>query len=417
MRICSTNATRLAKQHTESQPGEPLFDHFDREPVVSQRIGMLWGPGTALALGVDGCHCLSSLVGQRQPEVPVDICHRTQRIGNQVVVVHVVELGRQARQTATQITAAATGFEQAFAMTVPPPAIMANRAQVLSLIATNFFGQNTAAIAALETQYAEMWEQDATAMYDYAATSAAARTLTPFTSPQQDTNSAGLPAQSAEVSRATANAGAADGNWLGNLLEEIGILLLPIAPELTPFFLEAGEIVNAIPFPSIVGDEFCLLDGLLAWYATIGSINNINSMGTGIIGAEKNLGILPELGSAAAAAAPPPADIAPAFLAPLTSMAKSLSDGALRGPGEVSAAMRGAGTIGQMSVPPAWKAPAVTTVRAFDATPMTTLPGGDAPAAGVPGLPGMPASGAGRAGVVPRYGVRLTVMTRPLSGG
>lgn len=210
----------------------------------------------------------------------------------------------QARQTATQITAAATGFEQAFAMTVPPPAIMANRAQVLSLIATNFFGQNTAAIAALETQYAEMWEQDATAMYDYAATSAAARTLTPFTSPQQDTNSAGLPAQSAEVSRATANAGAADGNWLGNLLEEIGILLLPIAPELTPFFLEAGEIVNAIPFPSIVGDEFCLLDGLLAWYATIGSINNINSMGTGIIGAEKNLGILPELGSAAAAAAP-----------------------------------------------------------------------------------------------------------------
>lgn len=181
---------------------------------------------------------------------------------------------------------------------------MANRAQVLSLIATNFFGQNTAAIAALETQYAEMWEQDATAMYDYAATSAAARTLTPFTSPQQDTNSAGLPAQSAEVSRATANAGAADGNWLGNLLEEIGILLLPIAPELTPFFLEAGEIVNAIPFPSIVGDEFCLLDGLLAWYATIGSINNINSMGTGIIGAEKNLGILPELGSAAAAAAP-----------------------------------------------------------------------------------------------------------------
>lgn len=128
----------------------------------------------------------------------------------------------QARQTATQITAAATGFEQAFAMTVPPPAIMANRAQVLSLIATNFFGQNTAAIAALETQYAEMWEQDATAMYDYAATSAAARTLTPFTSPQQDTNSAGLPAQSAEVSRATANAGAADGNWLGNLLEEIG---------------------------------------------------------------------------------------------------------------------------------------------------------------------------------------------------
>ncbi|OSC38523.1 PPE family protein [Mycobacterium decipiens] len=323
----------------------------------------------------------------------------------------------QTSQTAVQATAAASGFEQAFAMTVPPPTIVANRAQVLSLIATNFFGQNTATIAALETLYAEMWEQDATAMYDYATTSAAARALTPFTSPQQNTNPAGLTAQHAAVARATANAAVADGNWLGNLLEEIGILLIPIAPELTPFFLEAGEIVNAIPFPSIVGDDFTILDGLLAWYTTIGSINNISSMGTGIIGAEKNLGILPDLGSAAASAAPAAADLAPPLLAPLTSMAKALSDGALRGPGEVSAAMRSAGTIGQMSVPSAWKAPTVTTVRAFDATPMTTLPGGDVPAAGMPGLPGMQAAGAGRGGVVPRYGVRLTVMTRPLSGG
>ncbi len=54
-------------------------------------------------------------------------------------------------------------------------------------------------------QYAEMWEQDATAMYDYAA-SAAARTRHHLP-PAARRNKAGLPAQ-AEVSRATANAGA-----------------------------------------------------------------------------------------------------------------------------------------------------------------------------------------------------------------
>ena len=82
-----------------------------------------------------------------------------------------------------QARAAAAAFEQAFAMTVPPPVIAANRTQLMALIATNFFGQNTAAIAATEAQYAEMWAQDATAMYGYSSASAAAATLTPFAPP------------------------------------------------------------------------------------------------------------------------------------------------------------------------------------------------------------------------------------------
>ena len=59
-------------------------------------------------------------------------------------------------------------------MTVPPPLIAANRAQLMALIATNIFGQNTPAIMATEAHYSEMWAQDATAMYGYAASSAAA---------------------------------------------------------------------------------------------------------------------------------------------------------------------------------------------------------------------------------------------------
>ncbi len=63
----------------------------------------------------------------------------------------------QARQTAGQARAAAAAYELARAMTVPPAAVTANRAQLAVLVATNFFGQNTAAIAATEAQYAEYW--------------------------------------------------------------------------------------------------------------------------------------------------------------------------------------------------------------------------------------------------------------------
>ena len=75
--------------------------------------------------------------------------------------------------------------------TVPPPVIAANRSLLMALVATNFFGQNTPAIAATEAHYAEMWAQDAAAMYGYAGPSASATTLTPFAPPHQTTDPAG----------------------------------------------------------------------------------------------------------------------------------------------------------------------------------------------------------------------------------
>jgi PPE-repeat protein len=64
--------------------------------------------------------------------------------------------GAQAAQTAAQGYAAAAAYEAAFAMTVPPPVIAANRALLMALIATNFFGQNTPAIAATEAHYVDV---------------------------------------------------------------------------------------------------------------------------------------------------------------------------------------------------------------------------------------------------------------------
>ncbi|SOX54920.1 PPE domain-containing protein [Mycobacterium ahvazicum] len=108
--------------------------------------------------------------------------------------------------TATQAYAAAAAYEVAFAMTVPPPAIAANRALLMLLVATNFFGQNTAAIAATEAQYMEMWIQDAIAMYGYAFDSATASTLVSFDEPPQTTNPSGPITQARAVAQtATTN--------------------------------------------------------------------------------------------------------------------------------------------------------------------------------------------------------------------
>ena len=125
----------------------------------------------------------------------------------------------QAELTAVQAQAAASAYEQAFAMTVPPPVIAANRAQLMMLVATNFFGQNAPAIAANEAQYAEMWAQDAAAMYGYAAHSAAATAqVTPFSDAPQTTNASGLAAQGAATAQ---NTGAASGTGVQSALSHL----------------------------------------------------------------------------------------------------------------------------------------------------------------------------------------------------
>lgn len=108
----------------------------------------------------------------------------------------------QAQQTAAQAMAAVTAYEAAFAMTVPPAVIAANRALLLGLVATNFFGQNTPAIMATEAEYIEMWAQDVAAMYGYAGASSAASTIAPFSTPAETTKPSPLVGLAAAVTQA-----------------------------------------------------------------------------------------------------------------------------------------------------------------------------------------------------------------------
>jgi PPE-repeat protein len=55
---------------------------------------------------------------------------------------------------------------------------------------------------ATEAQYIEMWAQDATAMYNYAANSASASALSIFAPPPQTTNPGGLAGQAGAAAQA-----------------------------------------------------------------------------------------------------------------------------------------------------------------------------------------------------------------------
>ncbi|OBF58739.1 hypothetical protein A5787_22560 [Mycobacterium sp. 852002-50816_SCH5313054-b] len=303
----------------------------------------------------------------------------------------------QTKQTAMQARAAAAAFEQAFAMTVPPPVIAANRTQLASLIATNFFGQNTAAIAATEAQYTEMWAQDAAAMYGYSTASAAAATLAPFTQPNQTTNPAGAAAQSAAVARAAASLpnplqGLATGP-IGQSLENIWANFLQDIESLGPD-TALGNLIG--PDANIWGD---LSSSGVFQLPT--ALNIASFVGKDAIDADtiaNGIGSLNE---------------------PIPIVLRGSTSALSGGGGGVSAVLTGAKSIGPMSVPANWATPAVSHISAMSGTGLTTLPGTEeAVGAGMPGVPGMPAGTLSRAsGVIPRYGTRLTVMPRPPAAG
>ena len=107
----------------------------------------------------------------------------------------------RAEHVANQAAASASAHESAFAATVPPPAINANRAQRRSLAKANHLGQLSPAIAHIDAEYDQMWAQDADAMYAYACASADASTVTPFTSPPPTT--AGLAGHDTAIDHAS----------------------------------------------------------------------------------------------------------------------------------------------------------------------------------------------------------------------
>src|SRR5277367_3353473 len=159
------------------------------------------------------------------------------------------ETAAKAAETSNQAVAAASAYETAFAAHVPPEEIAANRSQLASLVGTNIVGQNNAAIAATEVQYAEMWAQDALAMDTYAGSSAAASKLTQFTAAPQVTNASGPASQAAAVAQAAATPAGNVGSLVtaaANPLTTGGPLLQALANLSTDYTDTLNGLVNSV---------------------------------------------------------------------------------------------------------------------------------------------------------------------------
>lgn len=74
-----------------------------------------------------------------------------------------------AAATARQAATSAAVFEAARTATVPLEMVAANRSALMSMVASNIFGLNAPAIAAIEAQYEQMWAQNVGAMFGYHA--------------------------------------------------------------------------------------------------------------------------------------------------------------------------------------------------------------------------------------------------------
>ncbi|UVO10985.1 PPE family protein [Mycobacterium sp. SVM_VP21] len=305
----------------------------------------------------------------------------------------VSDMAARAEQAAMQARAAAAAYEGAFAGTVPPPAVAANRVQLMTLIATNFFGQNLPAIAATEVEYAEFWAQDATAMYTYAGSSAVASVLTSFTPPPRTTDQSGLIQQQAAVGKAEATAA-------GSVHQAINSLQLPGLTSPTP----------------TTGDVSSFLSNLAADVSTLTSTDNLNMVvntwgisyfGAGVV----QLGMLfaqtvmPE--SLAAAGLPPAVDLVGASAA-VTATAS---------PAPVTALVGQSNKIGLLSAPTSWAAPTTETALPTGAAGTITSSAATHPPHGP--LTAPPFRGAARPANFTRrrYGIRHKVVPRPPGGG
>ncbi len=251
----------------------------------------------------------------------------------------------QAEQTAIQARAAVAAYETAFAATVPPSVVAANRSVLMTLIATNFLGQNTPAIAATEAHYAEMWAQDAAAMYSYAGSSATASSLTPFNPPPQTTNPAGTAGQAATVVQASGTSVQGWSQLVSGLAQTLQSLVTP----------SSAQAVGPLSLTSLYEFYYTFVVGPfdpIKWYSPpaalgydlgvqsfLAPFNNFNMQGA----------YADALGGVASAGGAGP----------------GMRLGAA-GSGAVSAGMGRAGFVGSLAVPQGWAgaAPAIRPVAA-----------------------------------------------------
>lgn len=255
--------------------------------------------------------------------------------------------GAQAEETANQARVAAFAYETAFAETVPPPVVAANRTQLAALVATNVLGQNTPAIAATEAEYGEMWARDTAAMFGYAGSTASATRLTPFAQPDPTSNSGA--GQSDAVAQATGTAAGSARNTVQQSFSAV------------PNMLSSAALSPAAVDPASATDVLGLGSDLVTFFldapASVAGLS-IDTPGTLIALPFDIAGTLTGFhtddivsGWAGVQSWPGTGAVPPSPFPVITNPAGGFGT-------TVSAGMAEANTVGGLSVPPGWAAAA-----------------------------------------------------------
>jgi PPE-repeat protein len=323
-------------------------------------------------------------------------------------------------------------------MTVPPPVIAANRVLLMTLVATNFFGQNTPAIAATEAQYMEMWAQDAAAMYSYAGSSALASELTVFTSPPNTAapdaeseqfaavqQASSTPAGNSAQTAASAISQATPAAVVPQNLQQLGAAIYAEIPWAGIETQLQNLAVNGIlPTPTnnwlqlAPGDYTAIIKQTLQAYFGVG----VGSFGFQM-GQQLTFGLGTTAGASGAWYATP--QYAGLHLGALGGLGANTA-------GSVSANLGSSAQVGGLSVPAGWASSSggleASATRAVEVNALAAARPdgfGGAGGAGENGLlRGMPmaGAGAGRRGAVAtaftnKYGFKRSVLVRPPSAG
>jgi PPE-repeat protein len=308
----------------------------------------------------------------------------------------------QAEAAAAQSMAAATAFETAQAATVPPAAVTANRVTLMALIATNFLGQNTPAIAMTELQYLEMWAQDVAAMVGYhAGAMSVAATLPSFSAPPAGL--AGLGNILSSIVSSLTSLLPVGG--LGGLGGQIQTLIAGIPAALSGAVSQLSATLSAAPVTSLVSvaqvgmyPASMVVSPMMSLAQVANGAGLASSATTGVADLPKFVG-----------------STVPQMIPQMNGLG-----GAAAGLGPVGAGIGQARLVGAISVPPTWQGamparmatsamsglPSAAVVEAAEAAPaagtsMTPMPMGM-------GANGMPNKMMGRGGASPHV-----VQSRP----
>lgn len=311
----------------------------------------------------------------------------------------------EAEQAASHAFTAAAAYEAAFAATIPPPVIAANRALLAALVATNFLGQNTPAIAATEALYMEFWGQDAGAMYAYASNSAEAAQLTGLPQPAEVSDPNAVLDQVIAAFKSQFNSGYGNVMQMASQVDaRVSDVLKTLSAPINGSAIDQWIMANT-PLDDVVPLYSKYLSPYLnsVAYALQGTLD----FGDNAAGFAK----LGTLGNTLAADAGQAASAAAKGAGALPKLSGSVSG--------VAAGLGKSVPLGGLSVPASWTTAVPTTPGVTAVSNVTAIPVAAEGAAN-----SVPMTGpfgqffnAGNGRKTPAYGHRLTFMTRPPAAG